>query len=134
MYASCVNPNALLYRHQKGLVDYDERIAVLIQFVEGEHFGRYFLPQAAGVAFSRNLYRWAPQIRKEDGFVRLVWGLGTRAVESSGNDQPRLVALSHPLLLPPDSADDIRQPLPAVRGPARPGRQRAEDPAGRARC
>ena len=81
VYASCVNPNALLYRHAKGLVEYDERIAILIQFVEGEQFGRYFLPQAAGVAFSRNLYRWSPQIRKEDGFLRLVWGLGTRAVE-----------------------------------------------------
>ncbi len=109
VYASCVNPNALLYRHQKGLVDYDERIAVLIQFVEGERFGRFFLPQAAGVAFSRNLYRWSPQIRKEDGFLRLVWGLGTRAVEAAGDDQPRLVALSHPLLLPDDSAKTIRR-------------------------
>ena len=109
VYASCVNPNALLYRHQKGLVDYDERIAVLIQFVEGERYEHYFLPQAAGVAFSRNLYRWSPQIRKEDGFLRLVWGLGTRAVEAVSNDQPRLVALSHPLLLPDDSAEAIRR-------------------------
>ncbi|MFH1524178.1 MAG: PEP/pyruvate-binding domain-containing protein, partial [Chloroflexota bacterium] len=80
VYASCVNPNALLYRHAKGLVEYDERIAVLLQFVEGEQLDHYFMPPAAGVAFSRNLYRWSPQIRKEDGFVRLVWGLGTRAV------------------------------------------------------
>ncbi len=109
VYASCLNPNALLYRHQKGLVDYDERIAVLVQFVEGLQYGRYFLPQAAGVAFSRNLYRWSPQIRKEDGFLRLVWGLGTRAVEAVADDQPRLVALSHPLLLPADSAEAIRQ-------------------------
>ncbi len=106
VYASCVNPNALLYRHQKGLVDYDERIAVLIQFVEGERYGRWFLPQGAGVAFSRNLYRWSPEIRKEDGFLRLVWGLGTRAVGSIGDDQPRLVALGAPLLLP---SQDIRQ-------------------------
>jgi len=107
VYASCMNPNALLYRHQKGLVDYDERIAVLIQFVEGEQYGRYFLPHAAGVAFSRNLYRWSPKIRKEDGFLRLVWGLGTRAVETVGDDQPRLVALSHPLLLPTDSPEAV---------------------------
>ena len=60
----------------------------------------YYLPDAAGVAFSRNLYRWAPQIRREDGFVRLVWGLGTRAVDRVGNDYPRLIALSHPLLRP----------------------------------
>ncbi len=109
VYASCFNPNALLYRHHKGLVDYDERIAVLLQVVAGEQVGRYFLPQAAGVAFSRNLYRWSPQIRREDGFLRLVWGLGTRAVEAPGDDHPRLVALSHPLLHPSDSAEKIRQ-------------------------
>ena len=109
VYASCVNPNALLYRHAKGLVEYDERIAVLLQFVEGEQFGRYFMPQASGVAFSRNLYRWSPQIRKEDGFLRLVWGLGTRAVESFGDEHPRLVALSHPLLQPASSVEEILQ-------------------------
>ncbi|HTX92864.1 MAG TPA: PEP/pyruvate-binding domain-containing protein [Anaerolineales bacterium] len=109
VYASCVNPNALLYRHAKGLVEYDERIAVLLQFVEGDQFGQYFMPHAAGVAFSRNLYRWSPQIRKEDGFLRLVWGLGTRAVEAFGDEHPRLVALSHPLLQPSDSAEAIRQ-------------------------
>ncbi|MCX6034072.1 MAG: hypothetical protein NTV38_03725, partial [Chloroflexi bacterium] len=74
---------------------------------------RYFLPQAAGVAFSRNLYRWSPQIRKEDGFLRLVWGLGTRAVEEFGDDQPRLVALSHPLLLPAGSAPSWNRDYPA---------------------
>jgi hypothetical protein len=109
VYASCLNPNALLYRHAKGLVEYDERIAVLLQFVEGEQFGRYFMPQASGVAFSRNLYRWSPQIRKEDGFLRLVWGLGTRAVEAFGDEHPRLVALSHPLLQPENSVAEIIQ-------------------------
>ena len=109
VYASCLNPNALLYRHAKGLVEYDERIAVLLQFVEGEQFGRYFMPHASGVAFSRNLYRWSPQIRKEAGFLRLVWGLGTRAVEALGDEHPRLVALSHPLLQPADSINEIIQ-------------------------
>jgi hypothetical protein len=107
VYASCVNPNALLYRHAKGLVDYDERIAVLLQLVEGEQFGHYFMPHAAGVAFSRNLYRWSPQIRKEDGFLRMVWGLGTRAVDAFGDEHPRLVALSHPLLQPSDTVEEI---------------------------
>ena len=108
VYASALNPGALLYRVQKGLVDYDERIAVLIQFVEGQTMGRYYLPHAAGVAFSRNLYRWSPQIRAEDGFVRLVWGLGTRAVDQIGNDYPRLIALSHPELHPADSSRAIQ--------------------------
>ena len=109
IYASIFNPDALLYRRAKGFQDYDERMAVLIQVVEGEHFGRYFMPHASGVAFSRNLYRWSPQIRRDDGFVRLVWGLGTRAVDRVGNDYPRLVALSHPLLHPQDNSQDIQR-------------------------
>ncbi|MHB1337614.1 MAG: PEP/pyruvate-binding domain-containing protein [Bellilinea sp.] len=109
VYASTMNPNALLYRRSRGLQDYDERMAILIQTVQGETFGQYFLPHGAGVAFSRNLYRWAPQIRREDGFVRLVWGLGTRAVDRVGNDFPRLIALSHPLLRPSTDAKLIRR-------------------------
>jgi hypothetical protein len=100
VYASVLHPDALLYRHHKELTDYDERIGILIQFVEGEKWGQYYLPHAAGVAFSRNLYRWSPQIKQEDGFLRLVWGLGTRAVDMVADDYPRLVALSHPQLHP----------------------------------
>ena len=108
IYASAVNPNALLYRNHKGLEDYDERIAVLIQPVLGEKVGKYYYPQAAGVGFSRNLYRWSPQIKREEGFLRLVFGLGTRAVDNYGNDHPRLVALSHPLLHPAASTKLIK--------------------------
>jgi hypothetical protein len=106
VYASVLHPDALLYRHHKELTDYDERIGILIQFVEGEKWGRYYLPHAAGVAFSRNLYRWSPQIKQEDGFLRLVWGLGTRAVDMVADDYPRLVALSHPQLHP---SSDVRR-------------------------
>jgi hypothetical protein len=109
IYASILNPDALLYRRAHGLQDYDERMAILIQVVQGKQFGHYYLPDAAGVAFSRNLFRWSPQIRKEDGFMRLVWGLGTRAVDRIGNDYPRLVALSHPLLRPEASSKAIRR-------------------------
>jgi hypothetical protein len=109
IYASIFNSDALLYRRSKGLQDYDERMAILIQVVQGDHQGRYFLPHAAGVAFSRNLYRWSPNIRREDGFMRMVWGLGTRAVDRIGNDYPRLVALSHPLTQPSTSPEDIRR-------------------------
>jgi hypothetical protein len=108
-YASTFKPEALLYRRSKGLQDYDERMAILIQEVQGETLGRYFLPEAAGVAFSRNIYRWAPQIRREAGFARLVWGLGTRAVERVANDYPRAVALSHPTLQPDDAPESIRR-------------------------
>ena len=109
VFASGLNPDALLYRRAMGLQDYDERLAILIQVVEGERFGDYFFPHAAGVGFSRNLYRWSPQIRSEDGFLRLVWGLGTRAVDRVGNDYPRLVALSHPNLRPEAEPKLIRR-------------------------
>jgi hypothetical protein len=109
VYASALNPDALLYRRSKGLQDYDERMGILIQVVQGERVGKYYFPQVAGVGFSRNFFRWSPQIRREDGFVRLVWGLGTRAVERVGNDFPRLVALSHPLLHPEASPKMIRR-------------------------
>ena len=105
IYASVMDPDALLYRHHKDLADYDERIAILIQFVEGQQMGKYYLPHAAGVAFSHNLYRWSPQIREDEGFLRLVLGLGTRAVDLVADDCPRLVALSHPRLQP---SSDIR--------------------------
>jgi len=109
VFASGLNPDALLYRRAMGLQDYDERLAILIQVVEGERFGDYFFPHAAGVGFSRNIYRWSPQIRSEDGFLRLVWGLGTRAVDRVGSDYPRLVALSHPHLRPDADPKQIRR-------------------------
>lgn len=105
IYSSVMNPDVLIYRHTKDLADYDERIAILIQIVEGERFGNYYFPHAAGVAFSHNLYRWSPQIKQDEGFLRLVCGLGTRAVDMLADDYPRLVALSHPRL---HSSSDVR--------------------------
>jgi hypothetical protein len=107
VYASTLNPDALIYRRSKGLQDYDERMAILIQALEGQRFGRYYLPHAAGVGFSRNLYRWSARIKRDDGFLRLVWGLGTRAVDTMANEYPRLVALSHPTLRPETSSQAI---------------------------
>lgn len=109
VYASALNPDALLYRRSRGLQDYDERMAILIQEVQGERFGDYYLPHISGVGFSRNLFRWSPKIRNEDGFLRLVWGLGTRAVEHLDNDYPRLVALSHPELRASADSRSIRK-------------------------
>lgn len=109
VYGTTLNPSALLYRRAKGLQDYDERMAILIMLVEGENYRHYYFPDAAGVAFSRNLYRWAPQIKREDGFVRMVCGLGTRAVDRVGNDYPRIIALSHPLLRPSTNPETIQR-------------------------
>ncbi len=107
VYASVVNPNAIAYRKQRGLIDYDERLAILIQKVQGRRFYRRFFPDAAGVAFSRNPWRWTQAIDRQAGMLRMVWGLGTRAVERVGQDHPRMVALSHPTLRPECDAHSI---------------------------
>jgi hypothetical protein len=100
VYASVISPDAIAYRRRMGLLDYDERMAVLIQKVVGTRYRNHFFPALAGVAFSHNPFRWNPRIRREEGLVRLVWGLGTRAVERVPNDYPRMIALSHPSLRP----------------------------------
>ena len=109
VYASVYNPNALFYRQKMGLLDYDERMAILLQEVQGERHGDYFFPTLAGVAFSYNPFRWTAKIRREDGFLRLVWGMGTRAVDRLSNDYARMVALSHPNLRPVVGAPQLRR-------------------------
>ncbi len=108
IYASTLSPDALIYRQQMGLVDFDERMAILIQKVEGQRFGRYYFPMIAGVGFSRNPFRWSSKIRREDGLLRLVIGLGTRAVDRADNDYPRMIALSHPHLRPETRVEQLR--------------------------
>jgi len=96
VYASIFNPDAIQYRAERGLLDYYEEMAVLIQRVVGARVGKYFFPAFAGVAFGNNEFRWSPRIRREDGVLRLVAGLGTRAVDRVGNDYPVLVSPGQP--------------------------------------
>jgi hypothetical protein len=107
VYASIMAPDPILYRREHNLIDYVEEMAVLIQKVVGVYCGDYLLPAVAGVAFSRNEYRWSPRILREDGLARLVMGLGTRAVDRSGADYPRMVALGAPTLRPESNVNEI---------------------------
>ncbi|MEM5785703.1 MAG: PEP/pyruvate-binding domain-containing protein [Syntrophobacteraceae bacterium] len=106
---SVFSPKAILYRRDHNLLDFDERMSVLVQKVVGRHFGRYFLPFAAGVSFSKNIYSWTPKINKDDGLLRMVFGLGTRAVDRIGVDYTRMVPLSHPSLRPEAGVEEIRK-------------------------
>ena len=100
VYASALNPDALSYRRKRGLAEGDEQMAILIQRVSGMPYREYFFPTLAGVAFSRNLYAWTDRIDPKKGMIRLVFGLGTRAVNRVGGDYPRMIAISHPELRP----------------------------------
>lgn len=108
VFASALGPDPLLYRRENDLIDYDEDMAVLIQRVVGSRFGNYFAPSFAGVAFSRNEYRWSPRIKREDGLMRIVAGLGTRAVDRIGAEFPRMVALGMPTLRHESSVAEIK--------------------------
>lgn len=107
VYASVLSPDALFYRQIQGLDDYDERMAILIQKVQGQRHGRYFFPFIGGVGFSRNPFVWNKKIRPEEGFLRIVFGMGTRAVDRVDRDYPRMIALCHPQLRPVSGPADI---------------------------
>jgi len=109
VFMSIFSPGAIMYRRDHELLDFDERMSVLVQKVVGRRFGDYFFPFAAGVAFSQNVYPWTPRIKKEEGLVRLVMGLGTRAVDRVAPDYPRMVPLSHPFLRPEVGTERIRK-------------------------
>jgi hypothetical protein len=100
VYASALNPDALTYRRKRGLSEADEQMAILVQRVAGTRFRSLFFPTMAGVAFSRNLHAWSTRIDPRQGAIRLVFGLGTRAVNRVGSDYPRMIAVSHPDLRP----------------------------------
>jgi pyruvate, water dikinase len=96
VYASVFSPDPIEYRAERGLLDQNEEMAVMIQEVVGTRVGRYFLPAFSGVGFSNNELRWSPRIRRDDGLLRLVPGLGTRAVDRVADDYPVLVAPGQP--------------------------------------
>ncbi|GAB1369952.1 hypothetical protein MASR1M45_00100 [Candidatus Kapaibacterium sp.] len=98
VYASTFGPDPIGYRAEKGLLDFNEEMAIMIQEVVGQKTGKYFFPAFAGVAFSNNEFRWSPRIEREDGLIRMVPGLGTRAVDRIGDDFPTLIAPGKPNL------------------------------------
>ena len=96
VYASTLSQEALAYRAQRGLLEQDEQMSLLIQRVSGALYGDNYFPQIAGVGFSFNPYVWNEDIDPEAGMLRLVFGLGTRAVDRISSDYTRLIALNAP--------------------------------------
>jgi hypothetical protein len=109
VYASTMSRNALQYRARRQLLDRDEQMALLVMRVSGEMHGRDFFPDMAGVGFSFNPYAWSEYIDPAAGVLRLVFGLGTRAVERSDDDYTRVVALNAPNRRPEANFDEVRQ-------------------------
>jgi len=109
IYASSMSERALRYRARRGMLDQDEQMALLVMRVSGKTCGRRFFPPVAGVGFSFNPYVWHKAIDPAAGVIRLVFGLGTRAVDRTDDDYTRLVALNAPERRPEHSFDEVRQ-------------------------
>ncbi len=107
VYASVFGPDPIAYRRARGLVDFHEEMGILVQEVVGRRVGDYFLTAFAGVALSNNEFRWSPRIQRSDGLVRLVPGLGTRAVDRLGDDYPILGVPRQPGLRVNTTIDEV---------------------------
>ncbi len=109
IYASSMSEEALRYRFDRGVLDRDEQMALLIMRVSGAMYHRRFYPQVAGVGFSFNPYVWDRAIDPKAGVVRLVFGLGTRAVNRSDDDYTRIIALNAPEKRPETNFNEVAQ-------------------------
>ena len=98
VYASIFGPDPTEYRAERGLLDVHEEMGIMVQEVVGREVGKYFFPACSGVAFSNNEFRWSARISRSDGLIRMVPGLGTRAVDRVADDYPVLVAPGQPNL------------------------------------
>ena len=107
VYASTMSREALRYRARHGLLERDEQMALLVMRVTGNLHARSFYPHLAGVGFSYNPFVWNAAIDPAAGVVRLVYGLGTRAVDRVDDDYTRAVALNAPLRRPESDFDEI---------------------------
>ncbi|HUU28829.1 MAG TPA: PEP/pyruvate-binding domain-containing protein [archaeon] len=109
IFASTMSEDALTYRQERGLGGQEERMALLIQRVSGAYRKHYYFPELAGVGVSYNTFVWNKEMDPRAGMLRLVLGLGTRAVERVEGDYPRIVALDAPLKRPIKGFDDARK-------------------------
>lgn len=96
VYASTMDYSALEYRLLRGLDKKDEQMAILVQRVSGSYYGKYFMPGAAGVGYSHSAYKWYPDMNPDAGMLRIVMGLGTKAVDRTKEDYPRIANLDRP--------------------------------------
>jgi hypothetical protein len=101
IYASTFGQNARAYRKRHDLPWQEEKMAILIQNMIGCHYPQdLFYPLIGGVGFSLNFYPWTDRLLPEDGVVRLVVGVGTRAV---GREYARVFSPKIPGLRPEGS-------------------------------
>ena len=109
VFASTMSEEALTYRQKRGLDQQVAQMGLLVQRVSGSYPNNYYFPELAGVGISYNTFVWDKLMDPKAGMLRLVLGLGTRAVDRVEGDYPRIVALDEPMKLPLKGYEDIRR-------------------------
>ncbi len=106
VYASNFGPDPIEHRAERGLLEFSEQMGVMIQEVVGTRMGPYFLPAYSGVARSRNDLQWSSEVKPEDGIVRIIPGLGSRAVDKTSGEHPVVILPGRPTLRVDDTPED----------------------------
>ena len=109
IFASTMGRDALTYRRQRGLAGREEPMGLLIQRVSGKYRDHLYMPDLAAVGVSYNTFVWSRDMDPRAGMLRLVMGLGTRAVDRVEGDYPCTVALDQPLRRPYEGAEGARR-------------------------
>jgi hypothetical protein len=99
VYARTYFPAATAYREKHGLPD--DLMGIIIMRISGRWRGDHYYPTTAGVGFSYNGRRWTTRVKREDGLIRMVFGLGTM---STKRGYARTYSLTNPYLRPEGSS------------------------------
>ena len=99
VYARTYFPAATTYRRKHSLPD--DLMGIIVMRISGRWRGDHYYPTTAGVGFSYNSRRWTTRVKREDGLIRMVFGLGTM---STKRGYARTYSLTNPYLRPEGSS------------------------------
>ena len=80
VYASTYFQSPRAFSQRVGHRTEEEKMAVIIQQLVGEHYGEYFYPAISGVAQSYNYYPFS-KMKPEEGITTVAMGLGKTVME-----------------------------------------------------
>lgn len=97
VYASTMDPSALEYRRNFEICwNVMSRWHFLYSVCPALDMSLSICRPAAGVGYSYNAYKWMENMDPKAGMLRLVLGLGTRAVDRTSGDYPKIISLDRP--------------------------------------
>ncbi len=104
VYASTYFQSPRAFSKRVGHRTEEEKMAVIIQQLVGEHYGEYFYPAISGVAQSYNYYPFS-KMKPEEGITTVAMGLGKTVMEG---EKALRFSPKYPQILPQrTSVEDI---------------------------